>query len=83
MLKGRCKTNVKNVQIRERACLLPLISLSLLPGLHSTANFRENGHWLQKKKEELFHTVIINLLEKENLQAAETDSGGEAGSSEK
>lgn len=36
-----------------------------------------------KKKEELCHKVVIHLLKKENLLAAETDGGGEAGSSEK
>lgn len=56
------------------------------PVIQSTFHSKLQEEWTlaaKEKKEELFHKVIIHLLKKENLQAAETDSGEEAGSSEK
>lgn len=80
--KGKCKTNVKNVHIRERACLPSQILLSLFSSIPQQTTGRM-GNACKRKKEEFFYKVIIHLLKKENLSATDTDGAGEAGSSEK
>lgn len=80
--KGKCKTNVKNVHIRERACLPSQILLSLLPSIPQQTTGRM-GNACKRKKEEFFYKVIIHLLKKENLSVADTNGAGEAGSSDK
>lgn len=64
---------------------MPASTDIVVPVIQSTLHNKLQEEWTltAKGKKRDSHKVIIHLLKKENLPTAETDSGGEAGYSEK